>query len=106
MGTDFPIEKIDPLLTFYTAVARKNAEGKPEQGFLPEGGLSRLETLKGMTIWPAIASFEENEKGSLEVGKFADFILLDKDIMTVKESEILTTNVLYTVVGGEVVWGD
>lgn len=73
---------------------------------MPEEGLSRLETLKGMTIWPAIASFEENEKGSLEVGKYADFILLDKDLMTIEESEILKAKVLYTVVGGEVVWGE
>ncbi len=106
LGTDFPIEKTDPLLTFYTAVARKNTKGLPENGFLPEERLSRLETLKGMTIWPAIASFEENEKGSLEVGKYADFVLLDKDIMTIEESDILKAKVMYTVVGGEVVYGD
>ena len=59
-----------------------------------------------MTIWPAIASFEENEKGSLEVGKYADFILMDKDIMTIEESDILKTKVMYTVIGGEVVYGN
>ncbi len=104
LGTDFPIEPIDPLMTFYTAVSRKNAKGEPKDGFLVEEALSREEAIKGMTIWAAIASFEENEKGSLEVGKNADFIVLDRDILEVGESEILDTKVIYTVVGGEVVY--
>jgi len=104
LGTDFPIEKIDPMLTFYAAISRKKVDGKPENGFLLNQALSRKETLKGMTIWAAKASFEENEKGSIEVGKMADFVVLDNDIMIVEESLIPTIKTLKTVVGGDVVF--
>ena len=67
-----------------------------------ENALSREETLRGMTIWAAYSNFEENEKGSIEVGKFADFIILDKDIMTVDAKEIPNIKVLKTIVGGEI----
>jgi predicted amidohydrolase YtcJ len=101
LGTDFPIEHVSPLYTFYAATARKDLKGYPENGYQTENALSRENTLKGMTIWNAYANFEENEKGSIEVGKFADFIILDKDIMTVSEEEIPTTKVLATYVGGK-----
>lgn len=104
LGTDFPVEDIDPIKTFYAAVFRKDSKGYPEGGFQMENALSREETLKGMTIWNAIANFEEKEKGSLEKGKFADFVILDKDIMSVDESDILSSQVLITYLNGEKVF--
>ncbi|MEO8795697.1 MAG: amidohydrolase, partial [Daejeonella sp.] len=101
LGTDFPVEDIDPLLTFYAAVIRKDSKGFPQGGFQIENALSRTEALKGMTIWAAKGSFEESEKGSLEPGKFADFIILDQDIMQVEGSKIINTKVLKTFVNGE-----
>lgn len=102
LGTDFPVERVSPFLTFYAAVARQDLEQYPEGGFQKENALSREETLKGMTIWAAYSNFEENEKGSIEAGKFADFIVLDKDIMTVDQNEIPKIKVEKTFVGGEV----
>lgn len=101
LGTDFPVEQVSPFLTFYAAVARQDLEQFPEGGFQKENGLSREETLKGMTIWAAYSNFEETEKGSIETGKFADFIILDQDIMTVEENEIPKIKVEQTFVGGE-----
>jgi predicted amidohydrolase YtcJ len=89
LGTDFPVEEVNPMLTFHAAVARKDSKGYPRNGFQIENALSRKETLKGMTIWAAYSNFEEKEKGSLEVGKWADFVIYDKDIMKIMESEIL-----------------
>lgn len=101
LGTDFPVEQVSPFLTFYAAVARQDLEQFFEGGFQKENGLSREETLKGMTIWAAYSNFEEEEKGSIESGKFADFIILDKDIMTVEQKEIPKITVEQTFVGGE-----
>ncbi len=101
LGTDFPVEDISPFKTFYAAVVRKDAKGWPENGYQTENALTREEALKGMTIWAAKANFEEQEKGSLEPGKFADFIILDKDIMKAGEHELLQLNVLKTFLGGE-----
>jgi predicted amidohydrolase YtcJ len=105
LGTDFPVEKISPLLTFYAAVARKDAKGFPAKGFQAENSLSKEETLRGMTIWAAKGSFEEKEKGSLEAGKFADFVILDRDIMTARSQDILKTKVVQTFLNGEKVFG-
>ncbi|MDH3796585.1 MAG: amidohydrolase family protein, partial [Flavobacteriaceae bacterium] len=88
LGTDFPVERVNPFHTFYAAVARKDLEGYPDNGFQMKDALSREETLKGMTIWAAYSNFEEGEKGSIEVGKWADFVILSEDIMTVSEEEI------------------
>ncbi|WP_435623127.1 amidohydrolase [Flagellimonas sp.] len=88
LGTDFPVEQVSPFLTFYASVARKDLDNYPEGGFQMEGALSREETLKGMTIWAAHSNFEEYEKGSIEVGKMADFVILNQDIMTVPEQNI------------------
>ena len=104
LGTDFPVEEVSPFLTFYAAVARQDTDNFPEDGFMKEQALSREETLKGMTIWAAYANFEEKEKGSIEAGKFADFIILDKDIMKVENSEIPEIKVLETYVNGEKVY--
>lgn len=104
LGTDFPVEEIDPLATFYSAVFRKTQKGEPKNGFLMNNALSRLETLKAMTIWPALSNFEENEKGSLEKGKYADLVFLNKDILQAAEKDVLTTKVVRTVVGGKTVF--
>lgn len=101
LGTDFPVEKVSPFLTFYAAVARKDLNNFPENGFEPENALTREETLKGMTIWAASANFEENEKGSIEVGKDADFVILSDDIMKVDLNKIPTTKALETYLAGE-----
>ncbi|ADV47857.1 Amidohydrolase 3 [Cellulophaga algicola DSM 14237] len=87
LGTDFPVEQVSPFLTFYAAVARKDFKGYPDGGFQINEALTREEALKGMTIWAAYSNFEEDEKGSIEIGKMADFVILDKDIMTIPEEE-------------------
>ena len=101
LGTDFPVENVSPFLTFYAAVARKDLNNYPEDGFQMENALTREETLKGMTIWAAYSNFEEHEKGSIEIGKMADFIILDKNIMEVYESEIPSIKVEETYISGE-----
>lgn len=101
LGTDFPVEDISPFKTFLAAVFRKDAKGFPDAGFQMENALTREETIRGMTIWAAKASFLEQEVGSLEAGKKADFIMLDKDLMKVAENEILQTKVLSTYLGGK-----
>jgi len=104
LGTDFPIENINPLYTFYAAVVRKDLKGWPEEGYQMENALSREEALKGMTIWAAMAAFEENEKGSLEPGKMADFVVLEKDIMKISDEQIPGISVLKTFIGGKEVY--
>jgi predicted amidohydrolase YtcJ len=105
LGTDFPVEDIDPLKTFFAAVIRQDSKGFPANGFQMENALSRKEAIYGMTLWAAKAAFEEKEKGSIEVGKAADFIMLDTDLMNCDKSKILSTKVLGTWVNGERVWG-
>ncbi len=104
LGTDFPVEHVSPFYTFYAATARKDLKQFPEGGFQKHDALSREETLKGMTIWAAYSNFEEEEKGSIESGKFADFIILDKDIMQIAEDEIPNIQVEATFVGGKLVY--
>ena len=104
LGTDFPVEQVNPMYTFYAAVARKDLKNYPENGFQMKDALTREEALKGMTIWAAFSNFEENEKGSIEVGKFADFTVLDKDIMKVDEKELPNTKILATFINGEMVY--
>ncbi len=104
LGTDFPVEDISTFKTFFAAVVRKDAKNWPANGYQTENALTREEALRGMTIWAARSNFEEHEKGSLEKGKFADFIILDKDILQAAENELLQTMVLKTFVGGEKVY--
>ncbi|GAC1587292.1 MAG: amidohydrolase [Ginsengibacter sp.] len=104
LGTDFPIEDISTFKTFYASVARKDSKGYPAGGFQMENALTREQTLKGMTIWAAKSNFEEKEKGSIEVGKVADFIILDRDIMKVDLNQILSTKVVMTFLNGEKVY--
>ena len=104
LGTDFPVEKVNPFLTFYAAVDRQDTDNYPEGGFMKDQALSREETLKGMTIWAAYANFEEEEKGSIEPGKFADFVILDRDIMEVEIDSVPETKVMATFVNGEQVY--
>jgi len=104
LGTDFPVEGINPINTFYAAVVRKDNKGYPENGFQMNNAITRQEALKGMTIWAAIANFEENEKGSLEVGKSADFVILNNDILETKKENILSVKVVQTFINGESVY--
>ena len=104
LGTDFPVEDISTFKTFYAAVVRKDAKGWPENGYQMENALTREETLRGMTIWAAKANFEEKEKGSLEKGKVADFVILDADIIKAAPEKILQGKVVKTFLGGEKVY--
>ena len=103
-GTDFPVEDISPMMTFYSATVRKDKDGYPEDGFQTENIMNRVDALKAMTIFGAYANFEENEKGSIEIGKDADFIILDNDILRSPESSIPNTNVVATFINGELVF--
>lgn len=104
LGTDFPIERIYPLETFYAAITRMDRDGSPTGGFHAEEALTREEALRGMTIWAAYSNFEEKQRGSLEAGKAADFVILTKDIMTITPSEILRTYVVKTYIDGKMVY--
>ncbi|MBD8018509.1 amidohydrolase [Kaistella pullorum] len=101
LGTDFPVEEINPIKTFYAAVARKDAKHFPPNGFQKENALTREQALRGMTIWAAKAGFQENEVGSLEVGKAADFVVLNQDLMRAEEDDILQSKVLETFSNGK-----
>ena len=105
-GTDAPVEIGDPRIEFYAAVTRKDVDGYHGEGWNLHQRLSRLEALKMFTIWPAIASFEENIKGTIEVGKLADFSIFDQDLMSIPELAILESKNILTVVGGRVVYQD
>ena len=106
LGTDFPVEEVNPFLTFFAAVARQDGELYPEGGYLPENKLNRIDALKGMTLWGAYANFEEGIKGSIETNKAADFIILDRDIMKIKESRILKARIVATLLDGNIVYSN
>lgn len=105
-GTDFPIEQIDPLLTFYAAVSRQDLKGEPAGGWFPGQRLTREEALRSVTLWAARANFQDKECGSLELGKYADFVMLDNDIMKVPTEKIPATRVLKTYIRGVQVAGE
>jgi predicted amidohydrolase YtcJ len=103
-GSDAPVERGEPMIEFYAAVARKSSKGFSGEGWHPEQAVSREDALKMFTTWPAYAAFEEKDKGSIEVGKLADFTVLSNDIMKIPEAEILKTHCVMTVIGGEIVY--
>jgi predicted amidohydrolase YtcJ len=103
-GTDFPVEDISPIMTFYSAVVRKDLNGYPDDGFQMENSISRGDALYAMTIHGAYSNFEEDEKGSIEVGKSADFIILDNDLIKSAEIRIPSTNIVATFIDGELVF--
>jgi predicted amidohydrolase YtcJ len=103
-GSDAPVERGEPMIEFYAAIARKSTKGESGEGWHPEQAVSRKDALKMFTLWPAYAAFEEKDKGSIEVGKLADFTVLTRDIMKVPEKEILETRNEMTVIGGEIVY--
>ena len=100
-GTDFPVEAVNPMITFHSSVTRADATGWPDGGWYPEQRMTRDEALRSMTIWPAYAAFEEHVMGSITPGKYADFTVLDQDIMTIPASEIMKTGVVATYIGGK-----
>ncbi|MBB1192734.1 amidohydrolase [Flavobacterium sp. SOK18b] len=101
LGTDFPVEEVNPMLTFHAAVTRKDVKDYPKGGFQMENALTRAETLRGMTLWAAYSNFEEKEKGSLEVGKWADFVIYDEDLMKVKENMMVKMKPNSTFIKGQ-----
>jgi len=103
-GSDFPVEKINPMLGFYAAVTRMNTEGWPEGGWYPDQCMTREEVLRGFTIWAAYAAFQEDILGSIEPGKLADMVVLSKDVLTAPPTDILTTSPEYTIVAGKIVY--
>lgn len=104
LGSDFPVEQVSPLLGFYAAISRQDAEGWPEGGWFSTQRLTREEALRGFTLDAAYAAFQEDEVGSLEPGKIADFVVLSDDIMTIPAAEVLETRVLATYLGGALVF--
>ena len=103
-GTDVPVEPADPFASFYALVTRKTLQGTPEGGFEPQQKITRVEALQADTLNPAFGAFEESFKGSLAPGMVADFVVLDRDIMTIPAAEILQTKVLQTVMNGQVIY--
>ncbi|HEY3219629.1 MAG TPA: amidohydrolase [Gemmatimonadales bacterium] len=103
-GSDFPVEAVNPLISFHSFFTRQDADNFPPGGWMPEQRTTRQEALLSITLWPAYAGFMENESGSVTIGKYADFVVLDRDIMTVAPEEVLGTRVLMTVLGGRTVY--
>jgi predicted amidohydrolase YtcJ len=103
-GSDFPVEKVNPLISFHSAITRQDATNWPPGGWYPDQVMTRDEALRAMTIWPAYAAFQEKELGSVTPGKYADFVVLDRDIMQVPPTEILSTRVEATYLGGKIVY--
>ena len=103
-GSDAPVEVGSPLIEFYAAVARKDLAGFTGPGWHPEQAVTRHEALKMLTAWPAYAAFQEDDLGTIEIGKIADFTVFNADLMTIPEAEILETEAVMTIIGGEIVW--
>ena len=103
-GSDAPVERGEPMIEFYAAVARKDMKGFSGEGWHPEEAVTREQALKMFTVWPAYAAFEETLRGSIEIGKLADFTVLSADIMKIPEMEILKTRCVMTIIGGEIVY--
>jgi predicted amidohydrolase YtcJ len=103
-GSDLPVEKTNPFISFHAAISRQDDANWPAGGWFPEQRMTRDEALKSMTLWPAYAAFMEKDVGSLEVGKYADFVILDQDPMQVPAELVLKTRVLATYLGGKAVY--
>jgi predicted amidohydrolase YtcJ len=103
-GSDFPVEKVNPLISFHSAISRQDEKNWPADGWRPDERMTRDQALLSMTMWPAFAAFEEKELGSITVGKRADFTILDRDIMTIPAEQVLSTGVVATFVGGKPVY--
>ncbi len=103
-GSDMPVERVNPLYSFHAAVTRQDERDWPAGGWHPEQCMTRDEALRSMTLWPAYAGFQEHDLGTLSAGKYADFVVLDRDIMTIPASDILRTRVLATYIGGTAVY--
>jgi predicted amidohydrolase YtcJ len=103
-GSDAPVEAANPLISFKAFITRQDADGWPAGGWFPDQRTTRQEALKSMTLWPAYSAFMEGVSGSLTPGKYADFVVLDQDIMAIAPERILDTHVLLTVLGGKVVY--
>jgi predicted amidohydrolase YtcJ len=103
-GTDFPVEHVSPIITFHSSVTRQDADNAPPGGWYPDQRMTREEALRSMTLWPAYAAFQENELGSIAAGKYADFTILNLDIMTAAPEKILGAQVVATYVGGAPVY--
>jgi predicted amidohydrolase YtcJ len=103
-GSDFPVEAVNPLISFHSSISRQDADNYPAGGWFPAQRMTRDEALRSMTIWPAYAAFQEAELGSLSPGKHADFVVLDRDIMRVAVEDLLSTRVLATYLGGRLVY--
>ncbi|MGB2765075.1 MAG: amidohydrolase [Candidatus Aminicenantaceae bacterium] len=101
-GSDFPVESNNPMLGIYAAITRQDVKGWPEKGWFPEQRMTIEEAIKGFTTWAAYSAFQEDVLGSIEKGKYADFTVLDKDILEVEPKEILTTRAVYTIIGGKI----
>lgn len=104
-GSDFPVEEVNPLISFHASISRQDANDWPAGGWFPEQRMTREEALRSMTLWPAYAAFQEKDMGSLTPGKFADFVILDQDIMRVPAELVLKTRVISTYVAGKEVYG-
>lgn len=102
LGTDFPVEQVNPFLTFYVATIRKDINNYPKNGYQMKNALTREESLKGMTIWAAYSNFEENEKGTIEVSKLADFIILNQKYYDYKRRQ--NTKLVSTFLNGDKVY--
>ena len=103
-GSDAPVERGEPMIEFYAAVARKDQKGFSGEGWHPEEAVTRMQALKMFTLWPAYAAFEEKLRGTIEVGKLADLTILSADIMKIPEADILKTRCVMTVINGEIVF--
>ena len=103
-GTDAPVEPISPFASFYASISRKTLQGTPDGGYEPDQKMTREQALRSYTLDAAYGAFQEGVIGSIEVGKFADFTVLDRDIMTIEEAEVLKTKAMMTIVGGKVVY--
>ncbi len=103
-GTDFPVESINPYQTLYAAVSRQDISGEPLGGWQPQERLSMAEAIRCHTFESAYAEFAEKEKGEIKVGMFADLVVHSKDLLTIEPKEILTTEPLYTIFNGRIVY--